>query len=279
MDRATPFGLSPERWKIIQQLRLLDNILMQTVLDQFIPGVELILRIIMDKPELRVTELFVEKLLPNLSARNLRLDVLATDGDQKLCNIEVQRSDGGAQPKRPRYHSALMDVQFLKPGMDPEQLPETYVIFITENDVLAQGLPLYHIDRFVTETGALFRDQAHILYANAAYTGDGAFGRLMHDFRESDPDKMYYSILADRVRAVKSNQKGVMEMSKVMDELYQEGFGQGFGQGTASVLAQMMQFNHWSLDHAMRVANLPPEKKSLYEAQIQKLGSEPAPPL
>ena len=252
----------------------MDNILMQTALDRFIPGVELILRIILDQPELRVTELSVEKLLPNLSSRDLRLDVLAVDSEQKRCNIEVQRSESGAQPKRSRYHSALMDVQFLRHGMDPEQLPETYVIFITETDVLGKELPLYHIDRYVRETGGLFLDQAHILYANASYIGEDDFGRLMHDFRTSDPDAMYYSVLADRVRDVKSNQKGVMEMSKVMDELYNE----GFGQGTANVLSQMMQFNHWSLEHAMRIANLPSENKPMYEAQIQTLRAESAPP-
>ena len=38
------------------------------------------------------------------------------------------------------------------------------MIFITENDVLKSGLPIYHIDRIVQETGEPFGDEAHIIY-------------------------------------------------------------------------------------------------------------------
>ena len=47
-----------------------------------------------------------------------------------------------------------------------DALTETYVIFITENDVLKSGLPIYHIDRIVQETGEPFGDEAHIIYVN-----------------------------------------------------------------------------------------------------------------
>ena len=149
MTPNNPFGIEPSLWVKIQNLRLLDDLLMQTALDGCVPAVELILRIILDRPDLTVTELTVQKILPHMASRGLQLDVKAVDSQGKHYNIEVQRNDSGALPKRPRYHSALMDVQLLKKGMDTEKLPETYVIFITENDCLEGGLPLYHIDRVV----------------------------------------------------------------------------------------------------------------------------------
>ena len=48
-----------------------------------------------------------------------------------------------------------MDTKFLQKGMKTEELPESFVIFITENDVLKGGYPVYHIDRIVAETGKL----------------------------------------------------------------------------------------------------------------------------
>ena len=38
-----------------------------------------------------------------------------------------------------------LDANALLSGNDTEQLPETYVIFITENDVLGRNKPIYHI--------------------------------------------------------------------------------------------------------------------------------------
>ncbi len=74
------------------------------------------------------------------------------------------------------------DANAILPGDDVELLPENYVIFITENDLFETGLPVYHIDRVVKETGKPFGDASHILYVNGAYRGDDPVGRLMHDF-------------------------------------------------------------------------------------------------
>ena len=269
------FGVAPQIWQKIQQLRLLDDLLMQTAMDGFIPGVELILRIILDMPELTVTELTVQKLLPHVLSRKVTLDVKAVDAEGQHYNIEVQRSDSGATPRRPRYHSALMDVQFLQKGMKVAALPESYVVFITENDVLGAGLPVYHIDRVVAETGKLFDDGAHIVYANGAYKADDAVGHLMADFRARDPDEMHYSVLAEQVRTVKSNQKGVREMSQVLLEMrqegYDEGYGEGYGKAVAKLLLRMMLRNDWTLQQAMEVAGIPLEEKAHFEELIAAL--------
>ena len=71
-------------------------------------------------------------------------------------NIEVQRSDRGASEKRARYNSSLLDANLTDAGDDYDALNETYVIFITENDVLKAGLPIYHVDRTVREIGNVF---------------------------------------------------------------------------------------------------------------------------
>ena len=53
-----------------------------------------------------------------------------------------------------------------QPGDRYEQLPETYVIFITENDYFHSGCPLYHVERMIRELARPFEDRAHILYVN-----------------------------------------------------------------------------------------------------------------
>ena len=49
------------------------------------------------------------------------------------------------------------------PGDDTELLPETYVIFIIENDVLRGNLPIYHVERMIKENGKLFDDKSYII--------------------------------------------------------------------------------------------------------------------
>ena len=70
-------------------------------------------------------------------------------------------------------------------------LNETFVIFITENDVMKADLPIYHIDRVVKETGKLFKDEAHIIYVNSQIKDETKLGRLMHDFSCTNAKDMH----------------------------------------------------------------------------------------
>ena len=47
----------------------------------------------------------------------------------------------------------------LNPRQDFEELPESYVIFITRDDILGYGLPIYHIDRQIKELNEAFQDE------------------------------------------------------------------------------------------------------------------------
>lgn len=137
----------------------------------------------------------------------------------------------GAQAKRARYNSSLLDANITEAGNQYENLKETYVIFITENDVMQAGHPIYHIDRIVKETGENFNDEAHIIYVNAQIQDETALGKLMHDFFCVNADNMKYSILAERVRYFKETKKGVVDMSSVMEELIEEGREKGEKEG------------------------------------------------
>ena len=158
----------------------------------------------------------------NLQGRSVRLDILAVDQKNHVYNIEIQRSDHGAGVKRARYNSSLIDANVTEPGEQYEALNESYVIFITENDVLGKGLPIYHIERTVTETGELFGDEEHIVYVNSQIRNKTSLGMLMHDFACTEAKDMYYHVLADRVRYFKEDEKGVTVMCKAMEDMRNE---------------------------------------------------------
>lgn len=206
----------------IKGFRLLDDDFMTKCFENNIECTELLLHIVMDKPDLIVKKAQTQYSLKNLQGRSVRLDVYAEDSENKKYNVEVQRTDRGAGTRRARYNSSLIDANIILPGTDVDELPETYVIFITENDVLRKGKPIYHINRVIEETGESFGDGSHIIYVNGAYRDDTPLGKLMHDFSCSNPADMNYKVLAERTRYFKEDKEGLESMCKVVEDMINE---------------------------------------------------------
>ena len=104
-------------------------------------------------------------------------------------------------------------------NQDFTELPDTYTIFITENDVFGKGNPYYSVERINITTDEPFNDGEHILYINGSYRGDDEIGNLMHDFSCSDPAEMKNKDLADISRYYKETQEGVEAMCRVMEDM------------------------------------------------------------
>ena len=215
----------------IRRFRLLDDTFFAVCFEDGGACTEFLLQVLLDKADLRIVENKTQYSIKNLHGHSVVLDVLATDSAGVLYDIEMQRTDKGTTPKRARYNSSLMDGHILVKGEAYEALPETYVIFITEHDYLGGGLPLYNVERTVTQTGAVFGDSAHIVYVNASYEGDSPLGQLLHDLRCVNPNEMISSVLAQRMRYFKEERKGVTDMCQIMEEVKHEGIEQGRAEG------------------------------------------------
>ena len=200
-EPVTPFDLAKKQeadLQRIRQFRLIDDVFMNKVFEDK-SCVELLLQIILNRTDLYVKNVDSQHEISNLQGRAVRLDILAVDDSGKIYNIEVQKNDHGAQAKRARYNSSLLDANITEAGNQYENLKETYVIVITENDVMQ---------------AAQIQDET-------------ALGKLMHDFFCVNAENMKYSILAERVRYFKETKKGVVDMSSVMEELIEEGIAKG----------------------------------------------------
>ena len=55
-------------------------------------------------------------------------------------------------------------------------MPETYVIFITDRDLLKRDQPLYRVERAVLGEHRLFEDLSHIIYVNGRVQDDTPLG-------------------------------------------------------------------------------------------------------
>ena len=220
-----------EKYKgIIMNFTLMSDIFMRNVFKKR-ECLEYVLQVIMEKQDLHVIDQIIQKDYKNLQGRSAVMDCVARDSTGKQFDVEIQQDNEGASPKRARYHSGLMDMNTLNPGQDFEELPESYVIFITRDDILGYGLPIYHIDRQIKELNEAFQDEAHIIYVNSRKQDDTELGRLMHDLHCKKADEMHSPILAKRVYELKETQKGVELMCHEMEKIYSEGMESGEKRG------------------------------------------------
>ena len=220
-----------EKYKgIIKNFTLMSDIFMRNVFKKR-ECLEYVLQVIMEKQDLYVIDQIIQKDYKNLQGRSAVMDCVARDSTGKQFDVEIQQDNEGASPKRARYHSGLMDMNTLNPGQDFEELPESYVIFITRDDILGYGLPIYHIDRQIKELNEAFQDEAHIIYVNSRNQDDTELGRLMHDLHCKKADEMHSPILAKRVYELKETQKGVELMCHEMEKIYSEGMESGEKRG------------------------------------------------
>lgn len=232
----------------LRGFRLLDDDFMTKCFEGETACVELVLQIVLEKPDLRVTDVRTQVFIENLLNRSVRLDVLATDSDGRKINVEIQRADRGAGKHRARYNSSMMDANLLPKGEDTDDLPEVYVVFITENDVLGGGLPLHRINRYDQDLGVPFDDGSHIVYVNGAYRGDSPIGLLMHDFSCTDPAEMHYNALADRVRFYKESKEGIAIMCKVMEDMREQSLQEGRKERAVETAKRMLADGVLSLE-------------------------------
>ena len=105
------------------------------------------------------------------------------------------------------------------------------MVFITRDDILGYGLPIYHINKKIEELNKNFQDEAHFIYVNSRKQEDTELGRLMHDLHCKNADEMHSPVLAKRVHELKDTRKGVELMCHEMEKIYSEGMENGEKRG------------------------------------------------
>lgn len=191
-----------------------------------LPLAQLVLRIITGISDLELikneTQYDMKRLL---GSRSICLDVFGTDSKGRKFDLEIQRADRGATPQRARYHSSAIDVEFLKKKAEFTELPISYVIFITENDVRGEGRLIYNFEWSDIATGKPLNDGAHIIFVNGAYDNKEdttELAKLVHDFRCKRAEDMKIKELADKTHYFKQTLEGVSIMCKAIEEMRNE---------------------------------------------------------
>ena len=236
-------NIDPVIMERIKNLRLIDDELMTIVFSGDKEATELLIRILLNRNDLKVTKSMTQEQKHNLFGRSIKLDIVAEDIFKTEYNIEIQRADKGAGAKRIRYHQAMIDSHTLKKQEAFETLPNLYIIFILEHDMFGRNEPIYSVSKTLNikdEDGnnLLFDDGCNIMYINGEYRGDDALGKLMHDFSTPNADEMIYNSLADKVRFYKQDETGVRMTSRIVEEYGDERAAEALKQGIQQGIQQ-----------------------------------------
>lgn len=220
MDDIVKLQYEEEDLKLLEKLTLLDDEFMTIIFDRNIKATELVLNIILGRVDMKVIEAIAQREYKNpvTGGRSIRLDIYAKDSEGKVYDIEVQNKDVGADVHRARFHSSMLDARMLRERQEFKEIHASYVIFITKNDYMKRGLPIYHVERVVRETGIMFGDGSHIIYVNGEYKNNDPLGKLMHDFHCTKAGDMFYHELAESVKHFKETEGGRKQVSKAVEE-------------------------------------------------------------
>ena len=257
--------------KLIDGLTLFDDDLMSRVFDKNIEATELLLRIILER-KIKVISVNGQEEMKSaaVGGRNITLDVHALDENGEKMDIEVQGNSEGAHIRRARYHSSVLDSRMLKEGQEFKEIKDSYVIFIYKRDKFQEGLPLYHIDRYVRETGKLFEDGSYIIYVNGNYKGDDEIGHLMQDFHQTDPDNMHYKELSQGVRHFKEVEEGRDTMCEAVQEYAKEYASECLKTEKAELVENFMKNMNLTLEQALDAAGIHGEERDAIIQLLQK---------
>ena len=109
--------------------------------------------------------------------RQVRLDVVGMDVNQKLYYTEMQKTDTGNLRKRSRYYQAQLDVSLLEPGTaNFNLLNDSCFILIEPFDIFGKGLYRYTFEGTCRECPELkIKDGAIRVFINTKGTNRTTF--------------------------------------------------------------------------------------------------------
>lgn len=235
----------------IRKLRIFDDDFLKEVFDGNFESTELVLNVIFDRNDIKVIKVIGQREIKGIEGHSVRLDILAEDSEGRAYDIEVQRQDKGWLHLRARYNSSMMDTVLLPEGEDYSKLIPTYVIFFVEKEAVGDGLPLHHYTMRDETTNEHLNDGRHIIFVNGDNKDESTrLGKLVHDFKCTSPDDMYYDVLAKRVRHFKETEGGIAHMCKLMEDMRNE------AARDAAILAYIESARHYGVADDLIIADI-----------------------
>ncbi|MBR6755680.1 MAG: PD-(D/E)XK nuclease family transposase [Peptococcaceae bacterium] len=207
-----------EQKEFVAKLNLIEDEFFSKVAED-LEACEEIIRIILQKPDLKLIDNQPQRVLRNIDKRAVTLDLLCEDANGNKFNVEVQKSDCTDHQKRMRYNVSNIDTSFVEKGIPFDKVPDIYAIMISAFDPFKGNHTTYHIHRTIAELNKKTDNGIHEIYVNTAVDDGTDISELMQYFLDSKAEiNPKFEKLSKRVVYYKETNKGVDNMSSVFEE-------------------------------------------------------------
>ena len=235
-----------EKKEQVKNFRPIDDTFFEVLADDI--GVcQEMLRIILEDEKLIVKDVIVQSSERNLYGRSVRLDALCILGDERECNVELQRSNKDHHLKRVRFNASSITVRDSQTGEKFEKTIDLIVVYISEFDIFKGGRVIYHVDSVIRETQEKIDDGLERVFVNTAVKDGTTISEYMGCFLQKEIDNAKFPKLTNRVHYLKHEEGGVNAVCEIMkkysDEAYKQGeeagkeIGKEIGQRQANIAA------------------------------------------
>ena len=101
-------------------------------------------------------------------------------------------------------------------------IPEVYVIYISEFDFLKGGRTIYHIEKVIKETGTFVDDGFHEIFVNTSVNDGTNISALMRCMMQKEVNDSHFPKLVNRVKFLKTSEGGKRVMCEIMENMIAE---------------------------------------------------------
>lgn len=223
-----------QRLKDIQGMNLTSDLLSSVTFEDPLAAQD-VLRIMTGIKDLQVLRVEPQRTFRNMYGHSSVSDVWAEDEENNQYNLEIQVAENEDHLRRSRFIQSRIDSRSLGTGMEYEELPELYLIFITEKDFLCIGEGTVEVARVIERKGNRVDNGVHEIYANLEQPADDERKQrllsFIKDTNNTDIPTEGFENLAARVRHLKSEEGGIRFMCNVIERERAEGYAEGKEEG------------------------------------------------
>lgn len=241
MDKQVGIRNYEQRKKEIQEMNLTSDLLSSVTFEDRLAAQD-VLRILTGIEDLTVVRVEPQRSFRNLYGHSSVSDVWAEDSQNNQYNLEIQVAENEDHLRRSRFIQSRVDSRCLGTGTEYEELPELYLIFITEKDFLHMNTDMVRIVCVVEEAEYIVDNGVHEIYANLEYpANDDRRTRLLSFIKDTnnlDISTEGFEHLAARVKYLKNEEGGIHFMCNVIERERAEGREEGLAEGRAEGLEE-----------------------------------------
>lgn len=263
LEREDIIGSFEQKKKAVAQFNLMDDTFFSVVLEDR-AACEYLLKKLLGK-DLHIIESKTQYSIRNIEEHSVILDLIAEDSEHNIYNIEIQ-TGYTFEPKRTRYHQSALDWSFLEKGGKYEDLPDTYIIFITDKDIFSLGRNRYETVQYIKDSDIEFKSGEHKLFFNTAVDDGTDLSELLQYFAHSDAENDNFGALSKAVRYHKTNAEGVETMCKLMEEFAEKCKAEGKLEDKLEIVQNMLS-RGIDLEEALMLTGL---EREVYEEYDNK---------